>query len=255
MDNIYEVEVTVYDAEGAYSSPLTLKITVIRKVIFVDSKIDNNGDGTSWQNAFSNLQDAIRISENGDEIWLKEGTYHPDIGIGQIEGNRSATFRLKNGISLIGGFIGSETKGDPKGDEYKTILSGRINSNEDHSSYHVIRCIDLNSSKTSIKNLLIRGGIAEQDPNEYSNQLESGSPYHTPYGGGIQIINSKIRFSNCIFEENSALQYRVSNSATGGNPWTYFAGKGGAAFISNSQAAFENCNFQKNFSKNEVVQF
>ncbi|MDC0368416.1 hypothetical protein OAN13_01855 [Opitutales bacterium] len=249
LDNIYEIEITAKDSNGVDSSPLKLSVSVIRRIIFVDSSLSESGTGLSWETAINNLQDALKVSEDGDTIWLKEGTYYPDIGSDQVDGNKSATFRLKNGVVLIGGFLGNETEGPPQGEGSKTILSGKINSNKEESSYHVIRCIDLNSSKTLIRNLTIRDGRADQDPNEYWKQLEHDSPYHTPYGGGIQIINSKITFSDCIFEENSAVQYRISNSAIGGDPWTYLGGYGGAVYSTNSEADFVRCEFQQNSSE------
>lgn len=42
-------------------------------------KIDATGlhDGSSWQDAFTDLQDAIAVTFPGDEIWVAQGTYYP----------------------------------------------------------------------------------------------------------------------------------------------------------------------------------
>ena len=42
------------------------------------------------------------------------------------------------GVSLYGGFVGSEKTNDPQGSFEKTILSGEINSDSNNWSYHII---------------------------------------------------------------------------------------------------------------------
>ena len=57
---------------------------------------------------YPTLQDALVAASNGDEIWVVEGTYKPDRGGGQTLGDRGATFQLKNGVAIYGGFpVGS----------------------------------------------------------------------------------------------------------------------------------------------------
>ena len=45
------------------------------KTIFV--KTDGKGNGESWENALSNLQLAIGIATESDQIWVKTGIYYP----------------------------------------------------------------------------------------------------------------------------------------------------------------------------------
>ena len=77
-------------------------------VIFVNADAIGNNDGTSWENAFTDLQDALAASEGGAQIWVAAAMYTPD----GPAGNRKATFQLISGVGLYGGFAGGETELD-----------------------------------------------------------------------------------------------------------------------------------------------
>ena len=67
-----------------------------------------SGDGSSWQNAGGDLQAAIDASQAGDQIWVKAGTYAPTTLIKSTK-LTSKAFILKDGVSLYGGFAGTES--------------------------------------------------------------------------------------------------------------------------------------------------
>jgi hypothetical protein len=64
---------------------------------------DGTGTGTSWTDALNSVQTAIDMAVEGDEIWVKTGTYTPD------ESDRTVAFTLSSGVKLYGGFGGSES--------------------------------------------------------------------------------------------------------------------------------------------------
>jgi len=101
---------------------------------------DFQGDassGTTWRSAFPNVQDAIDAASTngGGEVWIKNGIYKPrDTG-------REASFELKPGIRLYGGFLGGETEREERNPKaYRTVLSGDIDKigSAKNNCFHVI---------------------------------------------------------------------------------------------------------------------
>jgi len=65
--------------------------------IYVDADATGLGDGSSWDDAYTDLQRALSVAVSGDEIWVAEG-------VGQIEDAITSTFVLTDGVALYGGF-------------------------------------------------------------------------------------------------------------------------------------------------------
>lgn len=86
---------------------LSLPPTAMGQGLILHVDADASGsDGLTWETAFSHLQQALAIAGPGDEIRVAAGRYHPDIGGGQVVGDRNASFDLPPGVSLVGGFAG-----------------------------------------------------------------------------------------------------------------------------------------------------
>ena len=111
------------------------------EVIYVDADAPGpTHDGSSWANAYTNLQEGLSAAVYC-EVWVAEGIYRPT-GPG---GSRSASFYLKNTVTIKGGYAGF---GEPDPNErniniYETVLSGDLNGNDSlgiysDNSYHVV---------------------------------------------------------------------------------------------------------------------
>ena len=99
---------------------------VAQRVIRVNPGALGANDGSSWANAYLLLQSALAAASNGDELWVAAGVHTP----GPV-GSRTATFQLKTGVRIYGGFAGSESnraQRDPSSRE--TILSGDLSRND-----------------------------------------------------------------------------------------------------------------------------
>ena len=74
-------------------------------VIYVDSAATTGANnGSSWFDAYTELQTALGIAASNDSIWVAVGTYYPTTGA-----DRYATFQLVNEVAVFGGFEGIET--------------------------------------------------------------------------------------------------------------------------------------------------
>ena len=67
-------------------------------LIYVKHDASGTNNGTSWANAYTDLQDALAAAQSGNEIWVAAGTYKPTSG-----NNREVFFQLKNGVAIYGG--------------------------------------------------------------------------------------------------------------------------------------------------------
>ena len=113
-------------------------------------------DGQSWNNAFATLQEAMDAADTSGgqtyEIWMAAGTYVPTKTNSSTtpSNERTRTFQLKNGVTVLGGFPEDAVDGidmshrDPYA--HQTILSGDLNGddvpndpgvNRDDNAYHV----------------------------------------------------------------------------------------------------------------------
>ena len=91
-------------------------------IIYVKASASGLNNGTSWANAYKNLQSALGAAVSGKQIWVAAGTYVPTTTT-----NRALTFTLKNGVAVYGGFAGTETSLSQRNFTlHVTILSGDI---------------------------------------------------------------------------------------------------------------------------------
>ncbi len=155
-------------------------------VVYVDGAATGANNGTSWVNAFKELQpaiDAAFIATNG-EVWIKAGTYHTTTGT-----DRTVRFILKDGVSLYGGFDGSETTRIQRDwVSNLTVLSGDIgvaNDNSDNTNNL------LTVQSTSLNNT-IDGLTFRENKNDVLNQ-----PIST-----VNVLSGKITINNCTFFNN-----------------------------------------------------
>src|SRR5690242_12657721 len=189
--------------------------TLLTTTIYVDATAPGNGGGSSWQNAAHDLQTALTAAQSGDEIRVADGTYKPTTGT-----DRTATFALKSGVRLLGGYAGYGAPDPDARDvaQYPTILSGDIGTAGDKSdnSYHIVTGSGVDASAI-LDGFTITAGNA--NGTSATGQLGGGGMYNV---AGSPTVN------NCTF---------TANSSTG------FAPAGGAICNQGSSPTLTNCTF------------
>lgn len=233
------------------------------RIRYVKPVATGTGDGSSWENASGNLQNMIdELAKNNPqnlpgEVWVAAGTYVPQVQV--ISGTTySASFLMRDGISVYGGFAGDESSKQerevgkmPWNFVNKTILEGsyyehsKTSWNESNhkwtltsDSRHVVFFSPLPSEgksgfdkSTILNGVTIRGGYAQGG--------EGVADFMTDRGAGVYMgINATLE--KCIVTENSSTGNggavyiyggRVMNSLIYNNNAD---GDGGAVYVDNA---------------------
>ncbi|MCP3999456.1 MAG: DUF11 domain-containing protein [Gammaproteobacteria bacterium] len=177
---------------------------------YVDADATGTGDGTTWENAYLDLQSALAAATDGDQIWVAEGVYYPDEGAGQTNNDITSTFILTDGVALYGGFdpdSGVDEMAESDWETYITILSGDIDGNDTtdpngivvtttniagDNANHVVFSDNVTNT-TSMDGFFITAGAAKGN---YPDNL----------GGGMKNNVGSLTLTNVTFQGNSATQ-------------------------------------------------
>lgn len=185
-------------------------------------KEGGTGDGSSWTNASGDLQKMIdELANNGQagEVWVAAGTYTPQSQL--ISGTAySASFRMRDGISVYGGFNADDpetsklerAKGTMPWDfTYPTVLKAAYYNGDltwtnnkwtlTSDSRHVVWFAPMPgeyafTNVTTLDGVTIQGGYAQG-----GTGLDD---FKTDRGGGVYMDGANAYLSNCIVKENYA---------------------------------------------------
>jgi hypothetical protein len=169
-----------------------------------------SGNGANWDMAFGHLQDALEVAEKDDEIWVAAGKYLPTKGK-----DRKASFHIKDGITLFGGFTGTETNPHQRNPRVNlTILSGDIGEETPLDNSFTVVYFSNVSSATVLDGFVIADGEAKGGLSVLGDAYDCGGGIFIEGNG--QASNPVIR--NCRIVNNYAYY--------GGGIFSYPSNKG-----------------------------
>ena len=187
---------------GPLSSVEAGTITPLPLVLYAKQDGLTSGSCDSWDNA-CDLQYALTSAVASQEIWVAAGIYKPTTDLT----DRTATFQLKNGVALYGGFAGTETTRDERNwKTNKTVLSGDIDNNDINddgnfiaettadiqggNAYHVVIGNNIDNT-TVLDGFTITAG-------------QANSPGYSHGGGMFNEYYSSPILTNIVFSANMA---------------------------------------------------
>lgn len=198
-----------------------------QNVIYVTPFGNDNNAGTSWATAFRSLQRALQVAGNGQQVWVRGGTYFPDDGPGRVNNSRDMSFEPASGVTLLGGFVGVETQANQR--DYRvntTVLSGEIQQ-DGNAANNAFILVNLREKS----NIVIDGFTIERATDDAVPA--AGTPRNIGRGAGLFLFaSSNITIRNCLFTQNRA---RL----------------GGACMINQTTASFVGCQFTRNTAVEE----
>ncbi|GJM24739.1 MAG: hypothetical protein DHS20C16_11540 [Phycisphaerae bacterium] len=229
-----------------------------RSVLYVDADATGGAiDGSSWADAYVFLQDALLDASTNsitNQIWVAEGTYEPDEGAMQTAGDPFATFELRSGLALYGGFSGTETElsqRDPElhiskltdgGPNYGILTAIGVDSAAILDGFTVADAswgMSIESSSLWVNDCRFDNLRVTAMENRYSESTISNCQFsnngYIPgtfayYGGAIFNYQSAPYIVDCRFVGNRA-------------PW------GAGIAISDSSPIIDNCVFEDNLGE------
>lgn len=231
-------------------------------------KPDGNdaNNGSDWGNALKSVQAAInKLADGGQggEVWVAAGTYQPSIYMSNANTDRSAAFVMKDGVSVYGGFDGTEktrAERDTKkgsmpwqynhstvfvGNAYGGAVTGggkcEYNTADNKwsvtgsNSNHVVWFANLDG--TAFKNVTVLDGVTIKGGSAQEAEGTKGN-FFGDRGAGVYMAGNAY-LTNCVVTENAAKGkgggvYLYGGRIIGSLLYNNEGQQGGAVYVDNS---------------------
>lgn len=233
-------------------------------IYYVNDNAGGANSGASWADAFTSLQSALSAANSGDQIWVAEGTYTPS-----SSGDRSASFTLKSGVAIYGGFAGTETQlSERSWTSNPSILSGDLNGDDEanftqngDNSYRVVTGVTGGTldgftitAGNATEGFWKGGGIYNDQADPILSNLIISGNFAADGGAGIYNNAASPTITNVTISANSA-QYGGAIYFEGGSSatvtdvivrWNTADRNGGGIYLSYSNPTLSNLTLSNN---------
>ena len=189
------------------------------------------GDGTSWTNASGDIQRMIdELADNNPggqpgEVWIAKGEYEPQT---QLISNASysASFRMRDGISVYGGFAGGEASKTERTMKQKAPGEEVMPWEFEHTTvlkaaYYDRKNLTLNGNKWTLtsdsRHVVWFAPMQDEDPFTQVTTLDGVTimggyaqggtgldDFYTDRGAGVYMDGENAYLTNCTVTENNA---------------------------------------------------
>ncbi len=189
------------------------------------------GDGTSWTNASGDIQRMIdELADNNPgglpgEVWIAAGEYEPQT---QLISNASysASFRMRDGISVYGGFAGGEASKTERTMKQKAPGEEAMPWEFEHTTvlkaaYYDRKNLALNGNKWTLtsdsRHVVWFAPMQDEDPFTQVTTLDGVTimggyaqggtgldDFYTDRGAGVYMDGENAYLTNCTVTENNA---------------------------------------------------
>jgi predicted outer membrane repeat protein len=174
----------------------TLGTGLVQTTIYVDESATGANDGTSWEDAYVHLQDALDKAKNKPsrtfEVRVAEGTYFPDEDKDgdHADGDATESFTIaENNVQMFGGYPPGGGTRDPAA--HPTVLSGDIDQDDVTDADGVTRTPGDIDGSNSMNVLYLEGGGTNITNNTIIDGVlvtggeASGSAFSEKRGAGL----------------------------------------------------------------------
>ena len=185
-------------------------VKTLRGPVYVAADATGANDGSSWADAYVDLNDAL-ADDTDIDIWVKAGTYTPGSA-------RTAMFTIQAGQQLLGGFNGSETmvsqrdivanltilSGDQLGNDSPTLSINDATRNDNN-----YRLLNITGDGTLIDGFTITGAHAN-------------GPAGATQSGAVALLNAsnELNLRRCVVTKNAAVNFGLIRSIDAGRTQT-----------------------------------
>ena len=189
----------------ALAALLALGVASAQTRVYVTPGGAGTQDGMSWANAASDLAAVMASAAPNTEIWVAQGTYTPTTCAGSpcTLAERQETFELRPGVTVIGGFLGTETSADDADPSRVTLLSGAIDGSAtpEENSLTIVTC-EACGDAAELRNFHVAYGNAD---------VTTGFDEGNRFAGGLLLDGrngtgeASPTVTDCTIRNNSAL--------------------------------------------------